>query len=98
MFQKIYGHSRGEIDSIVSGGVAPPEWDQRLVKKLSKCKTLAAKEAVLAGHKKFAEKRIMDYILFMKRTGLAGSEAEREISIEKLEAFRRDYPERLEGK
>lgn len=89
MFQKIYGDMRGQIDAIVSGS-APPEWDERLVKVFSKCKTEKEKDAAMARHKKFVERRVMDFILFMRRTSLVGSEAERDAVLERLEAFHRE--------
>jgi hypothetical protein len=92
MFKKIYGDMRGQIDSIVSGSV-PTEWDERLVKGISKCKTEKGKDAAAAKHKKFVDRRIMDFILFMKRTSLVESEAERAAVLERLEAFRREYAE-----
>jgi hypothetical protein len=87
MFQKIYGNMRVQIDSIVSG-VTPPEWEERLAKALSRCKTEAARKATVTKHHKFVGRRVMDCILFMKRTGLVGSEAEREDILKRLEAFR----------
>jgi hypothetical protein len=90
MFQKIYGETREQIDSIVSGS-APPEWDKRLVKAILKCRTEKAKDAAAAKHKKFVNRRVMDYILFMKRTSLVESEAERTAVLDRLESFRREY-------
>jgi hypothetical protein len=91
MFQRIYGDTRGKIDSIVSGS-APPEWEQKLAKKLSRCGTERKKSAVIGWYKKFADRRIMDLIGFMKSTSVVESEAERDLSLERLESFRREYP------
>jgi hypothetical protein len=96
MFQKIYGNMREQIDSIVSGSI-PPEWDERLVKTFSRCKTEKEKEAAAEKHKKFVDRRVMDFILFMKRTSLVGSEAERNAILEQLEAFRREQAQALTG-
>jgi hypothetical protein len=91
MFQKIYADTRGEIDSIVSGS-PPPGWEQRLVKKLSRRKTGRKKSAAIEWYKKFADRRVMDLIGFMKNTSVIKSEAERELSLERLESFRGEYP------
>jgi hypothetical protein len=91
MFQKIYADTRGKIDSIVSGS-PPPGWEQRLVKKLSRCETERKKSAVIGWYKKFVDRRVMDLIGFMKSTSVIESEAERELSLERLESFRREYP------
>jgi hypothetical protein len=88
MFQKIYGDMRGQIDAVVSGST-PPEWDERLVKAFSKCRTEEEKDAAAAKHKKFVDRRVMDLVLFMKRTSLVESEAERNTILEQLENFRR---------
>jgi hypothetical protein len=103
MFTKIYGETRTEIDSITEGGAAPPEWEEHLVKRLSKCqgekeeKEKKEKKAVLEKHKKFVEKRVGDFIIFMKNTSLVSSEAERGVYLERLESFRMEYPLRLDG-
>jgi hypothetical protein len=101
MFQKIYGNTREQIDCIISNGAAPAEWDQRLVKRLSRCGTQKEKDAAMAKHTKFVNRRTMDLILFMKHTSLVESEAERDMAIERLESFRRalqepEYPAALQ--
>ncbi|MDR1566322.1 MAG: hypothetical protein LBS48_03435, partial [Treponema sp.] len=96
MFEKIYGGVRRRIDTVVSGG-APPEWGRRLAVKLSRCVSWEEKEAAAAEHKRYADKRLMDYIAFMKSTGAAASEAEREAGVERLELFRREYPAVVDG-
>jgi hypothetical protein len=88
MFRKIYGNTREQIDYIVSNGVSPPEWDERLIKRLSKCVTEKEKEAALVRHAKYAEGRVKDLIHFMKNTGLVESEGEREMTLARLESFR----------
>jgi hypothetical protein len=88
MFQKIYGNTREQIDFIVSNGISPPEWDERLVKRLSKCVTEKEKEAALVKHARYAEGRVKDLIHFMKNTGLVESEGEREMTLARLESLR----------
>jgi hypothetical protein len=90
MFQKIYGDMREQIECVVSGS-APPAWDKRLVRRIAGCGSVKAREAVEAEHRKYVDRRVMDCIVFMKRTSLVESEAERESIVERLEAFRREY-------
>jgi hypothetical protein len=94
MFHKIYGEMRGEIDCITEGAV-PAEWEERLVKRLGRCGSDQEKAAIVAKYEKFVRRRVMDCILFMKRTSLVESEAEREALLERLESFRREYPGKL---
>jgi hypothetical protein len=91
MFQKIYGDMREQIECVAAGSV-PPEWDKRLARRVSRCRNEKGRAAAVAKHEKFIDRRVMDFILFMKRTSLVGSEAEREAVLERLEAFRREYP------
>lgn len=91
MFRKIYGDIREEIEYIVTNGVSPPGWEERLEKRLAKCGDEKGRAAAKARHAKYVNRRIMDYTHFMKSTSLIGSEAERETSLERLESLRREY-------
>ena len=90
MFEKIYGDMREQVEC-VAGGTAPAEWDKRLVKRIARCRSGKAREAAAAEHRKYVERRVRYCILFMKRTSVVGSEAERDALLERLEAFRREY-------
>jgi hypothetical protein len=96
MFRKIYGDTRGQIDSIISGTV-PPEWDQKLARCLSKYGTRKKMDAVVTRHKKFIDHRLMDFIAFMKKTSVVASESERQAGIDRLESFRLEYPALIDG-
>jgi hypothetical protein len=87
MFQRIYGDIREQIDCI-AGGSTPPEWDERLVRRIARCRSEKEKAAAVEKHKRFVKRRVMDFILFMKRTSFVRSEAEREIILKQLELFR----------
>jgi hypothetical protein len=96
MFAKIYGDIRKQVDFVVSGA-APPEWGLKLAGRLSRCRTEREKEAAVLKHKRYADKRLMDLIAFMKSTSVVASEAEREADVERLELFRREYPAVVDG-
>ena len=96
--EKIFGKMYQRLRMIVDEGIVPPEWDQKLIKAIGRCRGEADKKKALEKHMEFLDGNFRNLRAYAEKTAFIQDDNARNGVLRTLDHFQGEYIEDLAEK